>query len=39
MKIGLKKERNINENDKSKVRIREHLQNTHSVNDIDWDKF
>ena len=36
MKIGLKKERNIYENDKSKVRIRDHLQNT---NDIDCDKF
>ena len=39
MKIGLEKERNIHENDKSKVRIREHLQNAHSVNDMDWDKF
>ena len=39
MKIGLKKERNNNENDKSEVQIREHLQNGHSVNDMDWDKF
>ena len=39
MKIGLKKEWNINENDKGKVRINEHLQNAYSVNDMDWDKF
>ena len=39
MKIGLKKRRNNIENDKNKVRIREHLQNAHSVNDMDWDKF
>ena len=36
MKIGLKKERNNNENDKSEVQIREHLQNGL---DMDWDKF